>query len=48
MNSAPLGVLFTQNSYIQRIEVDGSNSVTLHSGGYPVAVDYDYRFDITN
>lgn len=47
MNSAQLGLLFTlQNLYIRRIDLDGSNSVTLHSGGYPVAVDYDYRFAI--
>ena len=44
VNSAQLGLLFAlQSLYIQRIDLDGSNSVTLHSGGNPVAVDYDYR-----
>ena len=46
VNSAQLGLLFVLQSYIRRTDLDGSNSVTLHSGGNPVAVDHDYRFDI--
>ena len=42
--SAPLGLLFTlYQPYIRRIDVDGTNSVTLYSSGTPFAVDYDYR-----
>ena len=45
VNSAQLGLLFAlQSLYIRRIDLDGSNGLTLHSGGYPIAVDYDYRF----
>jgi hypothetical protein len=49
MNSAQLGLLFTlQSSYVRRIDLDGtsSSSVTLFTGGNPIAVDYDYRFDV--
>lgn len=42
--SAPLGLLFTLSQpYIRRIDVDGTNSVSLYSSGNPFAVDYDYR-----
>ena len=42
--SAPLGLLFTlYQPYIRRIDVDGTNSLTLYSSGTPFAVDYDYR-----
>jgi hypothetical protein len=49
LNSAQLGLLFTlQSSYVRRIDLDGtsSSSVTLFTGGNPIAVDYDYRFDV--
>ena len=38
-------LLALRSSYIQRFDLDGSSRLTLHSGGYPVAVDYDYRCD---
>ena len=42
-----MGLLFVmQSSYVQRIDFDGSNRVTLFTGGNPIAVDYDYRLDI--
>ena len=46
MNSAQIGLLLAlQSSYVRRLDLDGSNSVTLSSGGNPIAVDYDYRCD---
>lgn len=42
-----MGLLFAlRYAYVQRIDLDGSDSITLSTGGYPFAVDYDYRFDI--
>ena len=44
-SAAPLGLLFTLSQpYIRRIDVDGTNSVSLYSSGNPFAVDYDYRW----
>ena len=48
MISAQVGLLFAlQSSYVRRIDLNGtsSSSVTLFTGGNPIAVDYDYRFD---
>ena len=47
MFSVKIGLLFVlQSRYVRRIDLDGSNSITLYSGGYPIAMDYDYRFGI--
>ena len=45
MHAAPLGLLFTlYQPYVRRVDVDGANIRTLYSGGYPFAVDFDYRY----
>ena len=44
LQPAPLGLLFTLYApYVRRINLDGTNSQTIYSGGYPFAVDFDYR-----
>ena len=42
--TAPVGLLFAlYRPYVRRIDLDGTDSQTLYSGGYPYTVDYDYR-----
>ena len=44
MYTAPLSILYTvYRPYVRRVNLDGSNIRTLYSGGYPYAVDFDYR-----
>ena len=40
---APLGLLTTIGSTVQHITLDGTNRITLSSGGSRYTVDFDYR-----
>ena len=41
-------LLALQSYYVQRIDLNGSNPLTLSSRTYPIAVDYDYRFEYSD
>lgn len=46
--TARVGLLFAlYRPYVRRIDLDGTNSWNLYSGGYPSAVDFDYRYKQT-
>ena len=40
---APVGFLFVVSSYVDRIELDGTDRLRLASGSTPYTVDFDYR-----
>jgi len=41
---APPRLLFTYaNPYIRRVDLDGLRILNLYTGGYPRAIDFDYR-----
>ena len=42
---APPRLFFTlYTSYIRRVDLDGTRVITVYSGGYPRALDFDFRY----
>ena len=46
---APPRLFFTlYTSYIRRVDLDGTRVTNVYNGGYPFALDFDFRSPITN